>query len=115
MIVTFLSPLRLEKIDGERWKVLEQFAVQVDAAQIFVPAGYETDLSSVPRLPLAFLLAGGRAPKSATVHDWLYEIQAGRDYADLVFRQAMKAEGVPSWIAQAMYLAVRVGGESRYG
>ena len=94
---------------------MEQFVVQVDAAQIAVPAGYETDLASVPRLPLAYLIAGNRAPKSAVLHDFLYSTRAGRDYADHVFRAAMKAEGVNSFIAQLMYLGVRVGGESRYG
>lgn len=115
MIVAFLSPLRLEKSDGDKWLVLEQFVAQVDAAQIAVPSGYVTDLASVPRLPLAYLVAGGRAPKSAVLHDYLYETRAGRDYADRVFLAAMKAEGISSAVARLMYWGVRAGGEERYG
>ena len=114
MNVTFLSPLRLEKQDGNLWKVLEQFVAQVDAAQIAVPAGYVTDLASVPRLPLAYLLAGNRAPKSAVIHDWLYAIKAGKDYADEVFLAAMKAEGINRFVAKVMYWAVRVFGDGPY-
>jgi hypothetical protein len=114
MDVLFLTPLRLEKQDGDQWKVLEQFVAQVDAAQIAVPAGYVTDLASVPRLPLAYLLAGNRAPKAAVIHDWLYETKAGKDYADNVFLAAMKAEGINRFVARAMYFAVRVFGEGPY-
>jgi hypothetical protein len=114
MNVTFRTPLRLEKQDGDKWKVLERFDVMVADALVSVPEGYETDLASVPRLPLAYLIAGNRAPKSALIHDYLYETQAGRDYADDVFLAAMKEEGVSSWIAKLMYFGVRVGGEERY-
>ena len=115
MNVLFLAPLRLEKLLGDQWQVLERFDAMIDGKVHSVPAGYVTDLASVPRMPLAYLLAGGRAPKSAVLHDHLYETRAGRDFADHVFLAAMKAEGVPSWIAKAMDWGVRVGGEERYG
>lgn len=114
MNVLFLSPLRLEKHDGDAWKVLERFDVLIDGVTRSVPEGYVTDLASVPRLPLAYLVAGNRAPKSAVLHDWMYATQSGRDYADEVFLAAMKAEGVSSWIARSMYWAVRAFGEPRY-
>ena len=115
MNVSFLTPLKLEKQDGDNWKVLDRFVVQVDAKQIAVPKGYVTDLASVPRLPLAYLIAGNRAPKSAVIHDYLYSTKAGRDFADSVFKAAMKAEGISSIVAHLMYYAVRIGGEGRYG
>lgn len=119
MRVEFLSPLRVENVGKDRWRVFGEFRAKVDdhprdSQLIIVPEGYETDFASVPRLPFAYLVAGGRAPKSATLHDFLYSIRAGREYADDVFLAAMKAEGVGSIIRRLMYLAVRLGGGSRY-
>src|SRR5262245_53342865 len=114
MNVKFLSPLRLEKMEGDDWEVLDHFSAMVDDKEITVPGGYFTDLASVPRLPLAYLVAGGRAPKSAVLHDYLYATQAGRDYADKVFLAAMKAEGINRFLARAMYWAVRGFGEGPY-
>jgi hypothetical protein len=114
MNVSFLTPLRLEKDDGDKWHVLEQFAATADDRKITVPGGWITDLASVPRLPLAYLVAGGRAPKSAVLHDYLYATQAGRDYADEVFLAAMKVEGINRIIAHLMYWAVRGFGASAY-
>src|SRR6185436_10791157 len=37
-----------------------------------IPVGFETDLASVPRVPIAWLLAGGVANGPAVVHDYLY-------------------------------------------
>lgn len=115
MKVLFLAPLRLEKLLGDQWQVLERFDALIDDRVHSVPAGYVTDLASVPRMPLAYLVAGGRAPKSAVLHDYLYEVKAGRDYADNVFLAAMKAEGISSAVARLMYWGVRFGGEERYG
>lgn len=114
MEVRFLTPLRLEKLEGKRWVVYEAFAVAVNAVNHVVPHGYITDLASVPRVPLAYLLAGGRAPKSAVLHDWLYTTQAGKDYADEVFYWAMKAEKIPGWIASLMNYGVRAFGAPAY-
>lgn len=114
MDVRFLAPLRLEKEDGENWHVLETFVATVDGRTVSVPAGYKTDLASVPRLPLAYLIAGNRAPKSAVIHDYLYATQAGKDYADNVFLAAMKAEGINGFVARSMYFAVRMFGDGPY-
>jgi hypothetical protein len=114
MNVSFLTPLRLEKEDGDKWHVLEQFAAKADDRKITVPGGWITDLASVPRLPLAYLVAGGRAPKAAVLHDYLYATQAGRDYADDVFLAAMRAEGISWCVSRLMYWAVRGFGEPYY-
>jgi len=115
MRVEFLTTLDVRKLEGRDWLLLAPFVVAVDGEAIKVPAGYVTDFASVPRWPLAFMLTGGLGEKSATVHDWLYEIKAGRDYADNVLRALLIAEGEPEWRARAMYAGVRVGGEARYG
>lgn len=79
-----------------------------------VPAGFITDLASVPRLPLAYWAFGNRARRAAILHDWLYSEGWPRDWADSMFYAAALAEGVPKAAAYAMWLAVRVGGGAYY-
>ena len=81
-----------------------------------VPANFETDLASVPRFPLTWLLSGGRADAAAVLHDWLYrsgckfkQIKT-REEADDVFLEAMQSTGVPRWPCLAMYHAVKQTG-----
>jgi hypothetical protein len=131
MNVTFLTPLKLEKLEGDRWSVDEPFVVAIytekaaafpvipsylttDGIVITVPAGFNNDLASVPRLPFAYWLAGGTAEKAGVVHDYLYSVKAPRDLADEVFMAAMKAEAVPGWRRSLMYAAVRAFGGNYY-
>ena len=87
---------------------------------VLVPAGYVTDLASVPKLPLAWLAAGGTGTEAAVIHDYLYTVHAFNDEpisratADAVFREAIAASGdtkAPGWL---MWLAVRVGGSGAW-
>jgi hypothetical protein len=78
---------------------------------ITVPQGFRTDCASVPRVPLAYWLAGDTAHASAVLHDWLYRHGAcTKRQADDVFAEAMQAEGVRWWRARLMYRAVRMFG-----
>jgi len=99
------------------WKLLAPLAYKSDTLSktIVVPAGFVTDFASVPRLPLAFLVAGDCAHQAAVIHDWLYTVHAldgaevSRAQADAVFREAIRVsdQGAPAWL---MWAAVRVGG-----
>jgi hypothetical protein len=80
---------------------------------IRVPMGFVTDFASVPRLPGAYLLFGGRANKSAVLHDFLYVQRRDREFADAVFLAAMKNEE-PAWRRFFMWLGVRIGGWTAY-
>lgn len=111
------SPLRMEW-DGERYQLTDDLVYLHNGAPIIVPAGFRTDLDSVPRLPFAYWLLKGRSKRPAIVHDWLFYSQSGRAYADGVFLDAMADTGVPMWQRYPIYLAVRsFGGWSyaRYG
>lgn len=82
---------------------------------VTVPAGFITDFASVPRIPVAYLLAGGCARAAAVVHDWLYTTrEVERDIADAVFREAAVCDGEPAWRAWMMWLGVRLGGSGPY-
>lgn len=57
---------------------------------ITVPEGFVTDLASVPRVPIAWLLAGGCANGPAVLHDFLYAHKwPSKALADAVFYEAM--------------------------
>lgn len=89
-------------------------SVEGELLTLSVPAGFVTDLASVPRLPFAYWAFGNRARRAAILHDWLYTEGWDREWADSVFYAAMLAEGVAPATAWAMWLAVRVGGAAYY-
>jgi hypothetical protein len=127
MKVDFLTELRVEKVGPDTWRLLEPLIIWTDSSELMhayvegvrghtltVPAGFEHDFASVPRIPVAYWLAGNTAHKSAVVHDYLYAVKAPRGLADRVFKAAMVAEGVPAWRRALMYSAVRAFGHGYY-
>ena len=102
MKVTFVNEPTIKPVgNGDGWMLCDDFFVRVDSEDagdppvtFTVPMGSTTDLASVPRLPGAYLLFGGRARRSAILHDWLYENRFQRKWADDVFRAAMKEEEI---------------------
>lgn len=82
---------------------------------VIVPKGFVTDFASVPRLPVAYLLAGGEANEAAIVHDYLYHShEVARDVADAVFEEAMAVTGQPWWRRKLMWAGVRLFGAAPY-
>lgn len=113
----FKTPLMVECLTDNSWKLVSDFVFKSDKciAPIVVPAGFVTDFASVPRLPLAYLLAGDCAHEAAVIHDYLYRTgKADRKTADEIFLEAMGAQGIPAWRRYGMYWAVRLFGGSSY-
>lgn len=78
--------------------------------EIRVPAGFETDLASIPRWLWIFVPKFGPQNYPAVVHDWLYCRESGscsRFLADALFREAMKQEGVGPFRRWVMFTFVR--------
>lgn len=118
MKVTFLNEPEL-RTHGDEWELVQPFEVRIDVPGdpplfVNVPAGFKTDLASVPRLPGTYLLFGGRARRAAILHDYLYVKRWDRKFADNAFRAAMKTEGVNPVSRFFMWLGVRVGGSAYY-
>jgi len=86
---------------------------------IVVPAGYLSDLASVPRL--ARRLVDAQSPttrRPAVVHDFLYTDQTHRftkREADRIFYDALLDEGTPRPLAWLMWKAVSLGGRGNWG
>lgn len=115
----FLSPLRAEQVDefAGLWKLLAPLRYQSDrlARVLEVPAEFQTDFASVPRVLGLYDLEGGRCNQAAVVHDWLYSTQAvDRATADAVLREAILASGYSAFTAGVFYAAVRLGGASHW-
>ena len=113
----FLTPVfvRLERDDTKTLLTDLHYESKVTGKTYVIPAGFNTDFASVPRLPVAFLLTGGTADRPAIVHDFLYRTGAeDRATCDAVFSEAMKATGVPAWRRKLMWLGVRIGGRGAH-
>ncbi len=77
---------------------------------ITVPAGFESDLASVPWWALHMVNVGALA-RSAVLHDFLRErLSFSKIEGDAIFLTAMAAEGVTPWQRELVLLAVRLNG-----
>lgn len=109
----YIGALHLGYLDGDKWLLLEPFAFcRSDGEQIHVPAGYETDLASVPHIFRWILPQAGDGPharygRAAVIHDWMcqHPLQWARTVADDTLRQAMRVDGVSTWRISVIYHA----------
>lgn len=117
----FITKLQIEVADNAddgKWILTAPLIYQSDVAgrTFIVPKGFRTDLASVPRLPVIYLLCGDTSSEAAAVHDWLYSShQVPRAMADAVLREASQVTGVPGWRRWIMWAGVRVFGGSHWG
>lgn len=85
---------------------------------IVVPEGFQHDLASVPRIPLAYAAWGDRAHREAVLHDYLYRCNSNpvctREEADYHFKMAMISRHQSWRIYYPMYLGVRMFGMFAY-
>lgn len=82
--------------------------------EVAVPEGFITDLDSVPRIPIFYMVFKGRTTKAAIAHDFLYTNGANRKEADKTFLELMELERVRRRYRLPIYWAVRLFGGSRY-
>ena len=95
--------------DDEIWVVTRPLIYNSEllGRQVTVQHGFETDLSSVPRIPFVFWFWGGRAHREGVLHDYLYRVDAypkvSFSVANSVFLEAMKSRGKPWNVRYPMY------------
>lgn len=124
----FLTPLRLEQLGPDRWKVLALLQYESDFLRctITAPEGFVTDLLSIPRwLPITYASLYGRANAPGVIHDFLYQTHRviyrdiNRGEADYVLWEAADASGpgmeaASWWDRQRLWMGVRVGGRAAW-
>lgn len=106
----FLEIPSLDIHGASEWKLEERLVYQSDLwpNKIIVPAGFVTDLASIPRIFRSLIPQNGKHRLAAIVHDYLCREwnPAHRPLADRIFLEAMELLGVSWWRRKAMYYAV---------
>lgn len=112
----FITELVVNQLSDESWELVFPLEYESDIlGHIHVPEGFITDFASVPRLPGAYWLTGGKATKAAVIHDYLYRTKiCTRKQADDVFLEAMKATSQSWWRRSLMWAGVRLFGWTAY-
>ncbi|ECJ4438861.1 DUF1353 domain-containing protein [Salmonella enterica subsp. diarizonae] len=115
----FTTPAILEMLGHYNWRVHEPFAFYLsedNSDAIEVPAGFITDLATIPRIFWSLMPPDGKYAKAAIIHDYLYDnaLRTKRE-ADRIFLDGMTVLGVPRWKRTIMYWAVRLFGRGNYG
>lgn len=97
--------------------------------ECIIPEGFVTDFASVPRVPFAYMLFGGKYNRTGTLHDGLYgnwhqiklvhaalryEVLVTKELADKVLYRSLLDEGASSFTAYMMYQGVNVFGGQFY-
>lgn len=101
------------------WRLASAVKVVIDAdrgstslwhaAQVTIPAGFETDGASIPSWARPWLDPWSRIGLAALLHDYLLtRDQVAKWDADLQFLHALRSQGVPAFLATLLYFAVRL-------
>src|ERR1700722_10368584 len=86
-------------------------AGQSQYATVNVPAGFVSDLASIPRVFWSLLRPDGNYAYAAILHDYLYWTQTrSRPDSDMILKLGMEDFSVDSRVVSTIYEAVRVGG-----
>jgi hypothetical protein len=101
--------------DGKYWVMQKPLVYEhpVSKREIVVPAGFVTDLASVPRVFWMAFPPCGKYTPAAVVHDYLYWEQpewCSREAADEVLLKAMAESGVGWGTRTSIHRSVRAGG-----
>jgi hypothetical protein len=117
----FITDLVISLVDEDKiWLLHEPLVYDSELLDctVTVPVGFQTDLASVPRVPVLYVKWGNRAHREAVIHDYLYRIDSipvvTFDQANNVFKEAMVARGKTKDIYEGMYKGVCLGGKSSY-
>jgi len=115
----FITRLNIISLTDKIWKLDDCLIYLSDIiGRIIVLLGFETDLASVPRLPIFYALWEGKAHYEAVIHDYLYRKDCDPivsfKVANKVFLEAMKVRKKKSIIRYPMFWGVMLGGKSSY-
>jgi len=112
------SPLRLGRFREPMYFLLEPISWAPNADQvgkfegIEVPAGFVTDLASIPRPFWSLLRPDDDYAYAAIIHDYFYWIQVRpREMADEILKFAMQDFEVANWKINTIYAAVSSQGK----
>lgn len=116
---SFTTPTDLRIVDEYTFELTSPFEFHLGSYPskevIRVPAGFVTDLASVPQILWWVFPPHGKWAKAAIVHDYMYvKAYKTKAYADNAFLEGMEVLGVPYLVRKTMYWAVRLFGRGNY-
>ena len=112
-LVSMVShPINLvyDPADADVWTLAQDYVRETSIGTITVPAGFKTDLASVPNQVWHAWPKFGKWTGAAVIHDFLYRTQPNgisRTEADQVFRDLLKADGVPYGTVRLFYRMIQ--------
>lgn len=101
-------------------KGIEEYDELFGGGLVTVPAGFITDLASIPWPYNKVFKPDGKWSRAAVVHDYLCKLSRKveavivRKHADKVFYEAMREDGVSLLLAWTFWAYVRVYAEIKY-
>lgn len=107
--MTFSGDVVVRQVDDVHFELVQPLGYSGNQDTFTVPAGFTTDLATVPRAVVWLLPRHGVYTKAAVLHDWLLTsaVVSRRD-ADGLFRRAMRELDVPVPRRWTMWAAVRL-------
>ncbi len=117
---SFTNALIVKKKKKREWEVVQDFSYEVgclgSGEKITVPAGFVSDLASVPRIFWTLFPPDSSYSQAAVLHDWLCvkrgAVEKSYDYKQVsyIFYESMLVLDVNKFTAKTMYHAVLLFG-----
>lgn len=99
------------------YQTCKQIKFTVNDREFTIPANFETDLASIPKVAWSIMApTHSSLIRAAIVHDWFYRKTCDftRQETDLIFYHILRNDGVSVIRASIMYYAVRWFGWNYY-
>lgn len=116
--LTKLTATHRDLKNGKWWILHEPLVYQLIGAEqikITVPAGFESDFASVPRIPVCYLFFANEFQEGAVVHDYLYRTGiTDRRTSDRILQEIIIEAGYSKNFAWYVYAGVRIGGWKKW-
>jgi uncharacterized protein DUF1353 len=113
----FISNTCIKPLIGYHYTTCKQIDFTINHDEFYIPAGFETDLASIPKIAWPYMSpAHSSLIRAAIVHDWFYRktCDFNRYETDLIFYHMLRNDGISYMRASIMYYAVRWFGWNYY-
>lgn len=113
----FHDSICIKPHEGYHYQTCHNINVTIGHFILVIPKNFDTDLASIPRWLWEFISpARSDFIPASILHDYLYTCHNGftRQEADDVFYETLKNNGVSTFRAYEMYIAVRLFGKDNF-
>ena len=112
----FLNTLQVKQLPDERWELTQPLTFYSSFGFVSIPAGFDTDFCSIPRIPFVYSWLGNRFQAAGAIHDYIYRYKMfPRWICDAILCEAAEALGATPVEQDVLWAGVRLGGWMYYG